>query len=152
GGELAVADRVRGGEGERAVSRVVFQQEPDGADLVGERDPAHHLAAVAQPRQQPQPPGQRQPRQDPPPGAEPKAAAQGRGAEAGAGGASQWCGSGARNSSRGGVSSVTSRPPVAPYQPMADPLIRVAGAGSSLVSAVARARVASTRLALISAL
>jgi hypothetical protein len=48
--------------------------------------------------------------------------------------------------------SSTSRPPVSPYQPMAEPDTRVSGGELSLVSAPASARVASTRLVLISAL
>ena len=71
---------------------------------------------------------------------------------AGSAAASQSCASRARNPSPAGESSVTSRPPVPPYQPTADATTNVFGAGSHLVSAVARDRVASTRLALSSAL
>jgi hypothetical protein len=71
---------------------------------------------------------------------------------AGSAAASQSCTSRARNPSPAGSSSVTARPPVPPYQPMADAEMSVFGGGSALVIAVASARVASTRLALISAL
>src|SRR5689334_24961838 len=57
-----------------------------------------------------------------------------------------------RNAGPAGADSSTSRPPVSPYQPMADATIRVAGGWPSLVSAPASARVPSIRLALISAL
>ena len=58
----------------------------------------------------------------------------------------------ARNAWPAGPDSSASRPPVSPYQPMAEAVTRVAGGGSSLASAPASARVPSTRLALISAL
>jgi hypothetical protein len=51
-----------------------------------------------------------------------------------------------------GADSSTSRPPVSPYQPMAEAESSVAGGEPSLASAPASARVPSTRLALISAL
>jgi hypothetical protein len=51
-----------------------------------------------------------------------------------------------------GASSVTSRPLVSPYQPTAEAATNAFGRGSAVASADARARVASTRLALISAL
>ena len=66
--------------------------------------------------------------------------------------ASQSRTSRARNACPAGADSSTSRPPVSPYQPMAEAAIRVAGGGLSLASAPASARVPSTRLALISAL
>ena len=50
-GEHLVGDRVRGGEVHGPVD-VVLEQEPDGADLVGEADPAHPLLAGAELAQQ----------------------------------------------------------------------------------------------------
>jgi hypothetical protein len=55
-----------------------------------------------------------------------------------------------RNPLPAGASSVTSRPPVSPYQPIAEAVMKVSGTGFAAASAVASARVASTRLALIS--
>jgi hypothetical protein len=71
---------------------------------------------------------------------------------AGAAAASQSRTSRARNACPAGADSSTARPPVSPYQPMAEAATRVAGGGLSLASAPASARVPSTRLALISAL
>ena len=51
-----------------------------------------------------------------------------------------------------GEDSSTSRPPVSPYQPMAEPDSRTAGGALAAASAPASARVPRTRLARISAL
>ena len=51
-----------------------------------------------------------------------------------------------------GASSVTAAPPVSPYQPIAEAEMNANGRGDKPARAVASARVASTRLARISAL
>ncbi|MDX6344063.1 MAG: hypothetical protein QOH87_4201 [Trebonia sp.] len=76
---------------------------------------------------------------------------------AGSAAASQSCTTRDRNALPAGALSVTSRPPVSPYQPIAEALMNVFGRGwvavsSVLANAVARAAVARTRLARISAL
>ena len=71
---------------------------------------------------------------------------------AGSAAASQSRTSRARKDGPDGADSSTSRPPVSPYQPMAEAATKVAGGGLSLASAPASARVPRTRLALTSAL
>ncbi len=71
---------------------------------------------------------------------------------AGSAAASQSCTTRDRKPFPGGASSVTSPPLVSPYQPIAEAATKTAGVGLAAASAVARARVASTRLARISAL
>ncbi len=64
GGELGVRDRVRGGQVVRAAPLVragAVEQEADRPDLVGQRDPAHHLVPVTEARQHAEAGGQRQP-------------------------------------------------------------------------------------------
>ena len=78
-------------------------------------------------------------------------------ARAGSAAASQSCTTRDRNALPAGALSVTSRPPVSPYQPIAEAVMNAFGRGSAaaspvLASAVASAPVASTRLARISAL
>jgi hypothetical protein len=58
----------------------------------------------------------------------------------------------ARKAVPAGADSSTTRPPVSPYQPMAEAQSSVAGGEPSLANAPASARVPSTRLALISVL
>jgi hypothetical protein len=57
-----------------------------------------------------------------------------------------------KNPCPAGESSVTSRPPVSPYQPIAEAVSRTLGGAACAASTVASARVARTRLARISAL
>src|SRR5579875_2087818 len=71
---------------------------------------------------------------------------------AGSAAASQSLTTPARNVLAGGADSSTARPPVSPYQPIADAVTSVAGGMARLASAPASARVPSTLLALTSAL
>ncbi len=73
-------------------------------------------------------------------------------ARAGSAAASQSCTTRERNALPAGAPSVTSRPPVSPYQPIAEAAMSAFGRGCAAASAVASADVARTRLARISAL
>src|ERR1039457_3769780 len=54
-GELGVRHRLRRCQAYRALDLIVIEQEPGGAHLIGQRDPAEVLAASPEPGSQPNP-------------------------------------------------------------------------------------------------
>ena len=158
--QLGVGDRVGRGQvvGPAAGVRAgAVEQEADRADLVGERDPAHHLVAVAEAGQHAEAGRERQPAEHAAAGTEDEAAAQVGDADARRRGRARRRPPSRPPPGRGtpcpaGASSVTAAPPVSPYQPIAEATMKVAGRGDEAARAAASARVASTRLDRISAL
>jgi hypothetical protein len=86
GGELGVRDRGRGGEVDRAADVLAAEQERERGDLVGQRDPAHDLAAGGEPGQDPQPGQREHPGEQPAARREDQAAARVHDPDAGVGG------------------------------------------------------------------
>ena len=106
------------------------------ADVVRQRDPAHELGARPQPGAQPEPEQRQQPAQHPAAPGQHDTGAQldhaDAGLAAGRAAASQSLTTPARKPEPAGADSSTSRPPVSPYQPMAEPDSRTDGGAAPL--------------------